>query len=160
MSALAHDRGMAAKNVPVWFEQARSASKLLGTSVPELPDPAAAGDPAPASRHVIDYLVLQGQRIERELSQKHGVEIAALFEVAWKSNVLLLLYSPGSSATNSIAAAISRAAPQARLPAELWQPLVDRLGKQSSLSDVQAAVRQMHSDVDRYLANATEQDGR
>jgi hypothetical protein len=160
LAALAHDRGMAADNVPGWFEEARSQAKLLGTSLPDLPEPAAAGDDSPASKQVIDYLLVQGQRISHDLSQRYGPEDAALLEVALKSNILLLLYSPGSSAGNSISAAISRAAPQARLPGELWKPLVDDIALQAPLSDVRAAVRQMHNDVDQYLAKAAEPSGR
>lgn len=156
LAALANDRGMAANSVPGWFEEARSAATLLGTTVDKLPEPAAADDRSPASRQVIDYLIAQGQRIGRDLSKQHGQESAALFEVALKSNILLLLYGPGSSATNSISSSISRAAPQGRLPAELWKPLVDMLGKQPSLGEVRAAVRQMHNDVDQYLAKAAE----
>ncbi len=160
LAALAHDRGAAPKDVPAWIEEARSAAKLLGTSVPDLPEPAATSETAPASGQVLDFLVHQYQRIFQDLSQQQGREIAALFEIALKSNTLLLLYRPGSATTNSISAAISQAAPQARLPAELWKPLVDVLGKQSSLADVQAAIRQMHNDVDRYLANPAEPIGR
>jgi hypothetical protein len=145
---------MATNSIPTWLDEAHSACKVVETTVPELPEPAAAGDTSLASRQVIDYLLEQGQRIGRELAKRYGPEQAALFEVALKSNILLLLYSPGSDATNSISAAISRAAPQAKLPDVLWSPLVDRMNKKASLEDVRAAVRQMHSDVDGYLANA------
>jgi hypothetical protein len=156
LAALAHDRRMAANSIPTWLDEAQSACKVLGTTVPELPEPAAVGDTSLASRQVIDYLLAQGQRIGRELAKQYGPEQAALFEVALKSNILLLLYSRGSDATNSIAAAITRAAPQAKLPDVLWSPLVDRMNKKASLDDVRTAVRQMHSDVDGYLANAAE----
>ena len=92
---------------------------------------------------MIDYLLAQGQRIGRELAKKYGPEQAALFEVALKSNLLVLLYSPGSDATNSISAAITRAAPQAKLPDELWSPLVDRMNKKASLDDVRTAVHKI-----------------
>jgi hypothetical protein len=154
LAALAHDRRMATNSIPTWLDEAHSACKVLGTIVPELPEPAAVGDSSLASRQVIDYLLEQGQRIGRELAKRYGPEQAALFEVALKSNILLLLYSPGSDATNSISAAISRAAPHAKLPDVLWSPLIDRMNKKASLEDVRAAVRQMHSDVDGYLANA------
>jgi hypothetical protein len=160
LAALANDRGLAPKNVSVWFNEARAEAKTLGISLPELPDPSAAGEDTTASQQVIDFLLVQYQRLSRELSQKHGPEHAALFEVALKSNVLILLYGPGSNTTKSISAAISTAAPQARLPAQLWKPLVELLGKQSSLADVRSAVQQMHNDVERYLATAAEQGGR
>jgi hypothetical protein len=159
-AALAHDRGMAANNVPGWLDEARSAAKLLETSFADLPPPAATSNPAPVSPHAIDYLIAQGQTIGRELSQRHGQEHAALIEIAFKSNLLLLIYSPGSNDSNSIAAAISRAAPLTKLPAELWKPVVDHVTKRSSLNDVRTAVKQMHADVDRYLATAAESAGR
>jgi hypothetical protein len=158
LAALAHDRRMAANSVPTWLDEAHSACKVLGTSVAELPEPAAENDPAPASQQVIRYLLDQGQRIGRDVAKRFGPEQSALFEVALKSNILLLLYSPGSDATNSIAAAITRAAPQAQLPARLWKPVLERIEKKSSLEDVRTAVRQMHKDVDNYLANAEPKD--
>jgi hypothetical protein len=156
LAALAHDRRMAANSIPAWLDEAQAACKVLGTTVPELPEPAAVGDNSLASRQVIDYLLAQGQRIGRELAKQYGPEQAASFEVALKSNILLLLYSPGSDATNSIAAAITRAAPQAKLPEVLWTPVVERLNSKASLEDVRTAVRRMHSDIDGYLANTAE----
>jgi hypothetical protein len=160
LAALAHDRRMAANRIPTWLDEAQSACKLLGTTVPELPEPAAAGDTSLASRQVIDYLLSQGQRIGRELAKQYGPEQAALFEVALKSNLLMLLYSPGSDATTSISTAIVRAAPKAELPDILWYPLVERMNNKASLDDVRTAVRKMHSDVDGYLAKAAESGAR
>jgi hypothetical protein len=160
LATLAHDRGVAAQNVPVWFADAQSAAKFLGTSINELPEPAAADDTSPASRQAISYLLVNGQRIGRELAKQQGMEQSAIFEVALKSNLLLLLYTPSTSAGDSIAMAISKAAPQANLPAELWQPLVDALNQSASQADVRAAVRKMHSDIERYLAQSVEQHGK
>ena len=155
LAALAHDRGVAAKNVPVWFADAQSAATLLGTTIGELPEPAAADDTSPASRQVVNYLLVNGQRVGRELAKQHGTEQSALFEIALKSNLLLLLYTPGTSAGDSIATAISKAAPQAKLPSEFWQPLVDALNKRASQADVRAAVRKMHGEIERFLARPT-----
>jgi hypothetical protein len=160
LAALANDRGVAAKNVPVWFQEADVAAKYLGTTLTPLPEPASSGENSPASRQVINYLVASGQRIGRDLSKQHSLQESALFEVALKSNILLLLYTPEGSAGNSIAAAISQAAPQAKLPPELWQPLVTALTTRAPLSDVRAAVRKLHVDVDQYLGHEAGQAGR
>jgi hypothetical protein len=160
LAALAHDRRMATNSVPTWLDEAHSACKVLGTSVAELPEPAAQNDPAPASQQVIRYLLDQGQRIGPELSKRFGPKQSALFEVALKSNLLLFLYSPGSDATTSISAAIVRAAPAAELPDILWYPLVERVNNRASLDEVRTAVRTMHRDVDRYLAKAAEPGAR
>jgi len=157
LAALANDRGIATANVPVWLEDARTVAKFLGTSVADLPEPASPSEDAAASRQVVNYLLVNGQRIGRELSKQQSAEESALFEIALKSNILLLLYAPGTSAGNSIAVAISQAAPHANLPAQLWQPLVDALNKQAPQADVRAAVRKMHIDVDQYLSQPAEQ---
>jgi hypothetical protein len=147
---------MAATSVNKWFDEAASAARLLGTTIPDLPESAAAFDGGQASQRVLDYLGIQYDRIARDLSKNGNTENAALFEIALKSNILILLYSPGNSSAASVSAAISRAGQQAKLPAQLWQPLVDMLGKQTPVDDVRAAVRKMHKDVDEYLANSAE----
>lgn len=158
LAALAHDRGVAQDKVPIWFADAQTAAKLLGTSFGELPEPASVGDQkVPASRQVINYLLVNGQRMGHDLAKQHGVEDASLFEVALKSNILLLLYTPSGTAGESIAAAIAQAAPRAKLPTELWKPLVDTLGKKAPQTDVRAAVRKMHTEVDQYLVSAAGQ---
>jgi hypothetical protein len=155
-AALANDRGMSAENVTKWYDEAASAARLLGTSIPDLPESTAAIDSGQVSQRVLDYLGIQYDRIARDLSKNNQTENAALFEIGLKSNFLILLYSPGNSTANAVSSAISRAAPQAKLPAELWRPLVEMLGKQSPVDDVRAAVRKMHMDVDEYLANSAE----
>src|SRR3954465_14106363 len=87
LAALAHDRRMSANSIPTWLDEAQSACKVLGTTVPELPEPAAPGDNSLVSRQVFDYLLAQGLRIGGELAKKYGPEQAALFEVALKSNL-------------------------------------------------------------------------
>jgi hypothetical protein len=102
-------------------------------------------------------LLGEGKRIGGELATNGGPDHASTFEVALKSNLLLVLNKPGSAAVGHISAAIERAAPQAGLPEELWRPLLDTLANGSPAVEVRAAVRKMHADVDRYLAAAAEQ---
>jgi hypothetical protein len=156
LAALASDRRLAANNVPIWFEDAKAAAKLLGTSITDLPEPAAADDKSLISSQAFDYLVTKAKPIGRDIAKQHGPEDAALFEIAIKSNLLLLMYTPEAPAGNSIAAAILQAAPKAKLPDELWKPLVEALNKQAPQSDVRTAVRTMHVNVDRYLADRAE----
>lgn len=157
LAALANDRRLSAKNVPIWFEDAKAAAKLLGTPITELPEPAAADDKSLISQQAFDYLVPKAKPIGRDIAKQHGAEDAALFEIAVKSNILLLMYTPDAPAGNLVAEAISQAAPKAKLPDELWKPLVEALNKRAPQSDVRAAVQKMHVDVDRYLAERAEQ---
>jgi hypothetical protein len=151
LAALAHDRGLVPEDAAKWFAEARAAAELLGTSVAELPEPAAATEGDGGSRRVHDYLFQQGQRIWRELTDRHGADHAALFEVAVRSNVLLVLYQPASPSVDALANSIREAAPKAELPAELWQPLLDTLADQSPPAAVRDAVRRMHADVEQFL---------
>jgi hypothetical protein len=157
LAALAHDRGLVPNEVAKWLAEARSAAEMLGTSIAELPEPAAATEGDGGSRRVHDYLFQQGQRIWRELADRHGGNHASLFEVAVKSNVLLVLYEPGSSWGDMLAGSIREAAPAADLPAELWQPLLDTLAKQAPAAEVRTAVRRMHANIEQYLTATAEQ---
>lgn len=160
LAALANDRGVATKNVPIWFGDARKAAKMLGASVLDLPEPAAAGKDAVASQQVISYLIASFRRIGQELSKQHGAEESNLFEMALTSNMLLLLYTPGTSEGIALTATISKTGPQTKLPAELWQPIVELVNKKAPQTDVRDAVRKMHIDADRILAERAEQNGR
>jgi len=157
LAVLANDRRLAAKNVPIWYEDAQAAAKLLGTSVSELPEPASADDQSLISQQAFDYLVPKAKPIGRELAQRYGDEEAALFEIAVKSNILLLMYTPDAQAGSLVSAAIAQASPKAKLPDALWKPLVEALNSQAPQADVRAAVRKMHVDVDRYLSERAEQ---
>jgi hypothetical protein len=155
--ALANDRGVT-EHVPAWAKEASAAAKVLDVKLAKLPDRPENSDPNElASKQVLNYLFVQGQEIGRVLATRYGPDHAALLEVAVKSNLLILLYQPASSTADTIAGAISQAAPRAKLPDELWQPLVDSLKKQAPLADVRAAVRTLHADVDQYLAKSAEQ---
>jgi hypothetical protein len=155
LAALANDRRLVPRDVAEWFSEARSAAETLGTSVADLPaPPTTAGDTG--SRAVHDYLFQQGQRIWRELTDRHGNDHAALFEAAVKSNVLLVLYQPGSPSVEPLANSIRDAAPKAELPAELFDPLLDTLTRESPVAEVRVAVRELHTAVERYLRQQAE----
>jgi hypothetical protein len=157
LAAMANDRGLAAESVPRWMEYCKALASALQTTVADLPARGLAAD-RPASRQLLNYLVIQqGQQVGRDLTDRYGPDAAALFEVAVKSNLLLVLYSPGSSSTNAIAAAISGAAPRAQLPANLWQPLVNMVTAQADADEVRKAVKSFHAEVERHLAERAEQ---
>jgi hypothetical protein len=157
LAALAHDRNVAPTETVTWLNEARSMASRLNTEVNDLPPRPATAGSGPASREVLSYLLSEGKRIGGELATNHGPEHASIFEVALKSNLLLVLNEPGSAAVGHISAAIERAAPQAKLPEELWRPLLDSLTNQSPPAAVRTAVREMHANVDRHLGAEAEQ---
>ena len=157
LAALANDRGVATENVHTWLENARANAGVLQTKIGPLPESGAAGGPLNTSRQALHYLFVQGQQIGRELSERHGADHAALVEVAIKSNLLLVLYSPGSPATDAIVGAVAQAAPRAALPARLWEPLHVLVASKADPADVRKAVQNFHAEVERHLAFAVEQ---
>ena len=69
----------------------------------------------PAADSGMDYLFTEGREIGGELS-KLGDDHAALFEVAVKSNILLVIYKPEAPTTQAIGVAIEKAGERAKLP--------------------------------------------
>lgn len=157
LAALAHGRGIAADQVPGWFEEAREAAEILGTSLAELPERPPTIDVDAASSQTLSYLLDQGKKVRDELTTRHGIEHAALFDVAVKSNLLLVHYKPSSTAASQISTSIAEASPHAKLPDTLWRPLLDMIASESPPAAVRAAVRKMHADIERHLSAAVEQ---
>jgi hypothetical protein len=156
LAALANDRGLAPENVQKWLESAKAHAAALGVVLADLPEKSVTGNQT-TSRQVLSYLFVQGQQIGRELAKQHGADHAALVEVALKSNLLRVLYSPGSGTTEAISGAIAQAAPRADLPATLWQPLLDLLAAKADPAEVRKAVQSFHAEVERHLTPAAEQ---
>jgi hypothetical protein len=156
LAALANDRGLAPENVQKWLESAKVHAAALGVPVADLPEKSGI-DSQTTSRKVLSYLFVQGQQIGRELARQHGADHAALVEVALKSNLLRVMYSPGSGTTEAISGAIAQAAPRADLPPTLWQPLLDLLAAKADPAEVRKAVQSFHAEVERNLAPAAEQ---
>jgi hypothetical protein len=156
LAALANDRRSTSENIQKWLAESKSVAASLKTAVADLPEPGPSEGEGTASRRVLNYLVIQGQQIGRDLTNKHGPSHAALFEVALKSNLLLVLYVPRSSSTDAIATAINKAAPLAQLPADLWRPLLDMLANRAEPVNVRRAVVNFHKEVERHLAGRAE----
>ena len=154
LAALANDRAAAEDKVADWFDKSQRLGTLLGTTVADLPPRPAADKANAQTDNAMEYLFTQGQSIGRHLAARYGDDHAALFELAVKSNILLVLYQPGAPAVKALAAAIDPAAQRAKLPSELWQPLLKLLDDGAPAKEVRDAVFQLHADVDRYLSTA------
>jgi hypothetical protein len=155
LAALANDRAAAPDKVADWFDKSQRLAKLVGTTVTELPQRPAADQADPHSEKAMEYLFNQGQAIGRHLATQYGDDHAALFELAVKSNILLVLYQPGAPAAKSLSASIRQAGERAEVPPELLQPLLKLIDEGAPAKDVRNAVFQLHDDVDGYLRTAS-----
>jgi hypothetical protein len=153
LAALANDRGIVPEDVPKWFEEARSKAELLNIPLAALPARPATPQPAgPPSREVLDYIVNQEKSIAEQLATDRGDQHAALLRMAVRSNLLLVLNTPGTKAVETLTKSLTDLGPQTGLPPELWQPLLDLLAQNATPAAVRKAVPQMHADVEQHLA--------
>jgi hypothetical protein len=81
-----------------------------------------------------------------------GDDHAALFEVALKSNILLVQYQPDAPVSKLLAAAISQASERAQLPPDLVQPVLQAVDAQATVKEVRDAVFDMHDRIGQYLS--------
>ena len=151
LAALANGRGAPAADVANWFDQSQKLAQMLGASAAALPQESGS-NAATLPDQALSYLFAQGQQLGQVLARDHGAEQAALFELAVKSNILLALYQPGAGVIGALSDAIRQAAERSKLPAEIYQPLLDGLAQNAPAADVRDAVFKLHSDVDRYLS--------
>ena len=150
LAGLVYAQGAAPADVSSYFDKARGLGANIGVVIPDLPPQE--GNENDTLVSVIHFLIKgEGWQAGQLLAQGIGPQSAALFEVAIKSNLLLVLYEPGND--NGIGPII-----QARLagilPVELWQPAVDAIAAKQSADDVSAAILKMHSDIGSYLVKA------
>jgi hypothetical protein len=154
LAALGNDRALSADRIADWFGKSQRLAALVNTKVVDLPPRPAANAIDPTAARAMEYLFDQGQAIGSHLATQNGDDHAALFELALKSNILLVRYEPQAPVVKALAAAISQAAERAKLPPELYQPLLTLLAENAPAKDVRNAVFDMHANVDRFLSTA------
>ena len=117
------------------------------------PFPAKGTDSAAASADIIHYLIAgDGAQVGVALAKKFDEEHGVLFEVAVKSNLLILLYAPGDDLGHSIAKVIQSRLKSISLPPQLWQPVGDLVNNGATAEEVKQGVFKMHKDIaDFYI---------
>jgi hypothetical protein len=153
LGALLYARGAEQKNIDSYIDQARAIAKNINLTVPDLP--ARGSDDATTMSTVVHYLIDgDGWHVGEQLAADFGDTAGLLFEVAVKSNLLILLYEPGD---DSGIGAIVKSRLTGVLPPEYWQPLLDAIDAKKPAADVQAAVLDMHKTIANYLVKAAGQ---
>ncbi len=132
------------------LDRARDNARLLGVELPNLPTHEENADRL--SENLVFLLEEAGPRLAGELSELHGADHAALVELATKTHVLLLSYTPSSSRLEPVIAAIRQAAQSSGLPESVWGELVDLLTVRAEFKQVKAAVYQLHQRAVDFLS--------
>ena len=114
------------------------------------PFPPHAANPIETYADVIHYLIKgDGAQIGVDIAKDFGNSAGTLFEIAVKSNLLILLYEPGND--QGIADVLQSRCVEVGLPNNLWFGLVNMLRESASKEEVKNAVFKMHDDVAAYL---------
>jgi len=130
--------------------EADAAAAELGVTLPPLPLPKSDQTPEQA---VIEALSGEpAASLVAATSDRFGPTAGALAELAIRSNLLLLTYSPRRDDADAQAADFTAAAKAAELPHDVWEPLAKLLGDRGEYVAVRTAVFDLHRRVDQLLA--------
>ncbi|MEQ8849311.1 hypothetical protein [Botrimarina sp.] len=133
------------EDVAAWSADVERLAKELGVAPP-------AGAPSEgAAAERVAGLIQAAGKTGAELARERGVDHAALFEIAVKSNALLAIAERRPDLAAPVADAIRDAADRARLPGYVWRDAVQALAGQPTPEQATDAVMKLHRQVESYL---------
>lgn len=134
------------------IDRAANEAELLGISLPALPSSA---EPTDRVERALQFLLDDaGPELAGSLRQQYGTDHAALAELATKTHVLLLSYSPKSTSLEPVVDSIRKAAENSDLPETVWRGLIDLLTERADFKAVKSAIFQLHRDAAAQLAES------
>jgi hypothetical protein len=152
MAALGRAYGADPASTERLFIEARERARALDIRLPALPE---SDTKSPRDiAQVLHYLMGEvGERVADDVRLRLGERYAALFELAVKMSVAIILYGPepGEGNVNSaLISAIERTATTSRLPSELWRAVPQRMSERRPSEEVKAAIQASFERVEAY----------
>jgi hypothetical protein len=150
LAAAISAKGMNADRYQSILDEAVVAAAKVDVALPPLPSTTDAGE--------LEATVIEGLRGEsavaltNAIANRFGADEAAVADLAIRSHLLLLTYSPRSGDALLQAEALRRAAEASGLPAETWTPLVKLLDERAPFVDVRQAVFAQDKRIESALA--------
>jgi len=151
MAAALQAKGRDRESYGERLAQAQQGAKLLGVELPDLPTHK--GGAERLSANLVFLLDEAGPQLAGDLKELHGTDHGALVELATKTHVLLLNYTPSSKRLEPVITAIREAAESSGLPEQVWRELVDLLAARAKFKQVKAAIFQLHQRATDSLRN-------
>jgi hypothetical protein len=149
--ALTNANAPAASIQAAWAKAQASATRL---NLEPISLPRVTGDRNRDAVTLLEYLLQgQGANYTNHLRATHGEDAANLYELAVKSQVLVMLYSPGDPLTSSLIERIGELCQTLSLPAERVAPLLKVVKSGQSYETVKKAVSAFHQQVADDLTN-------
>jgi hypothetical protein len=156
LAAAIHAKGLPQSPEAPILEEARAAAAKLGLELPELPQTAR---PENLEAAVIEGLRGElGVGLRNTFANRFGEAEGAVADLALRSHLLLLTYSPRDADASLLAESLRKAGEASGLPAELWSPLVKLIEERGSFVDVRQAVFDLQRRVEAHLSEAVRAD--
>ena len=135
------------------LKEANNAATELGLSLPPLPTPAAEQTPEQA---VVGTLSGESAAsFVAATAERFGQEAGALADLAIRTNLLLLTYSPRRDDVAAEGAQLRSTAEGSGLPSDSWTPLLKLLDEQGEYVAVRTAIFDLHRRVEALLSEAS-----
>lgn len=145
LAELADLDGATPQEIAEWRSEVERLAKSLKVSTP------GGGDASPDSGARVRGMLDAASRAGAELTRSHGVDHAALMEIALKTNALLVIAKDRPDLAGSVARAVEEAADRAMLPKFLWEDAVRKLKENPTADETHDAVVQLHERVESFL---------
>ena len=130
---------------------AKQVADSVGVTIPPLPS--RGENKVENLARTIRYLIKgDGAQLGLALGRKYDQRDAVLFELAVKSNIALIMYSPDDP--SAFPEVIRSRSESIGLPPELWSGVVTAMLNKKSQDDAKHAIIKMHEDVAQYLKGA------
>lgn len=148
LAGLLYAQGGEDENVKELIDSVKPLTEAMQIAIK--PFPPRAANPIETYAEIIQYLIKgDGAEIGRQIGKDFGKEAGTLYEIAVKSNLLILLYEPGND--QGIADVIQSRCTEIGLPNNLWFDVVNTVRGSASKEEVKSAVFKMHDDIAAYL---------
>ena len=135
------------------LERAHYAATLVKIELPDLPGDVPVED---REKAIIAFLTeTAGPKMSRQLLNRYDAQHAALADLAIRTHVLLLTYTPKSPRLAEFLPALRRVAEDSNLPQSVCDQLITLLEERAEFKKVKAAIYQLHRQASVELGKAT-----
>ncbi len=132
---------------------ANDAATILGlTAVPPLFEMSSDQDTTDGMVAALAYILDNGKPMASSIREKHGEKTAALFELAYRTNIIGLLYEPGDENSLLYAGQLEKVGGEYNLPLELWQPVVESIKADADGEAVRRNISKMTAEMAPRIA--------
>ena len=134
------------------LERAHDAATLIKIELPDLPGDVPVED---REKAIIAFLTeTAGPKLSRQLLDRYDAQHAALADLAIRTHVLLLTYTPKSPRLTELLPALRRVAEDSNLPQSACDQLITLLEERAEFKKVKAAIYQLHRQASVELGKA------